>query len=116
MNVEAIKELANQMGVSADWSSTNILPYLQDLTTRYANYIYQINLVILIASVIAIVLILLGLLISYIKEGEFLGEIVAITVILSIIPIISIILSTRYMIKAKTIPEMLIIEKISGER
>lgn len=37
--IEVLDDLSRRFGVAIDWTSSNMLPYLQTLTRKYANYI-----------------------------------------------------------------------------
>lgn len=36
--IEVLDHLGQQLGIAIDWSSQNVLPYLQDLFSRYVSY------------------------------------------------------------------------------
>lgn len=37
--IKVLDDLSRRFGVAIDWTSSNMLPYLQTLTRKYANYI-----------------------------------------------------------------------------
>lgn len=37
--IEVIEALCKQFGIAIDWTSENIIPYIQTLIERYANYV-----------------------------------------------------------------------------
>lgn len=50
--INVLNELSDKFGLAIDWSSENVLPYLNDLANRYIRYE-------IISSVISIVVMLL---------------------------------------------------------
>jgi hypothetical protein len=62
--IKVLNHLGDQFGVAIDWSSTNVMPYLNDLMTRMIKYgiyinIYHIIYAIFITAVFIIVTIVL---------------------------------------------------------
>lgn len=61
MNEEIIKvlnDLGEKFGIAIDWTSQNVMPYIQDLVNRYIVYN---NLIAIIQIIISIVLIIIGI-------------------------------------------------------
>ena len=65
MDKEAINELAKQFGVAIDWSQENIMPQINDLINRYAQYRITVDTiwcvvcaVIIIATIVVVAVIL----------------------------------------------------------
>lgn len=81
MNKELLEELGKQFGLIVDWSNSNVMPYLQDLSTRVVRYEFITSLcwtiVGAIVAIAGIILILRGLkkvaakTNSYSSDGEF---------------------------------------------
>lgn len=36
--IKALDDLSQRFGIAVDWTSSNVLPYLQELTQKYVNY------------------------------------------------------------------------------
>lgn len=60
--IKVLDDLGNRFGIAIDWTSENVMPYLQDLFTRFINYKIGttimwivICVIVLITSVIIIV-------------------------------------------------------------
>ena len=65
MDKEAVNELAKQFGVAIDWSQKNIMPQINDLINRYAEYritvdaIWCVACAVLITTVVSIAVVML---------------------------------------------------------
>ena len=81
MDKELLEELGKQFGMIVDWSNSNVMPYLQDLSTRVVRYEFITSLcwtiVGAIVAIAGIVLIFRGLKKAaakancYSSDGEF---------------------------------------------
>lgn len=56
--IKVLDNLAQRFGIVIDWTSKNIIPYLEDLASRYIAYN---NLIAIVQIVISVVLIILGI-------------------------------------------------------
>lgn len=111
--IKVLDNLGEKFGIAVDWSSANVVPYLQDLMTRIVKYETC-------TSVAWIVLFILGILILFamrkftkdieIKEWIELGLIAWI-----IISAIGISKQVFDIIEVNTIPEKYIIHMINNE-
>ena len=54
--VQALNQLASQFGVVVDWTSENVLPYLQDLMNRIISYKLCISCIWLVISLVCIII------------------------------------------------------------
>lgn len=57
MNNEIIKvldHLCDKFGIAIDWSSNNVIPYLQDLMARMIKYVIYTNILWLVVSILII--------------------------------------------------------------
>lgn len=55
--IKVLDNLAQKFGIAIDWTSQNIMPYLEDLASRYIAYN---NLIAIVQIVISIILIIIG--------------------------------------------------------
>ncbi|HBF0312717.1 hypothetical protein KWW45_11355 [Clostridioides difficile] len=107
--IKILDNLSDKVGMTIDWSNTNVIPYLQTLTNRYINYEVVTSIFWIIIGVIVIIL---GALLIYLNrkldEDDFL--IFVYVGLLIIIPsIVFIIIQSIDIITAKTFPEKTII-------
>lgn len=120
--INILNFIGQQIGVAVDWTSDNAMPYLKDLVGRYVNYEVASSIVTIILMLVLLVAVSLALRFitkkykEYHFEYEFpfmIGWLVfAIVLILALIVILSEISDISDIIKALTIPEQLIIEKM----
>lgn len=54
--VEVLNALCEKFGIVVDWSSENVVPYLMELTHRYAAYVIAKGVISLVVSVVLTVL------------------------------------------------------------
>ena len=116
--IQVIDALCSKFGIAIDWSAENVIPYITELSSRYANYVILSNIIYL---VIYAILVFAGIkFVTMPKEG-FLdsdeGEILMIVLGLFYIGIMIVfticaIFIIPEIIKAITMPEFLLIEKI----
>lgn len=53
--IKILDDLGRRFGIMIDWSSENVLPYLQDLMSRYVNYEVMTSVVYIVVSLAAII-------------------------------------------------------------
>lgn len=59
--IETVEELAKQFGIAIDWTSENVMPYLQDLMNRYITVgIWTNALVLVIAIAVCVIYIMIA--------------------------------------------------------
>lgn len=113
--IKVLDHISNKFGITIDWSSDNVIPYLQDLMARMVKYtIYTESIdVIFCILMIAILVFIISWIYKCNKDdiGGF--------VILSIVPSIFIIMfmfglvnSVNSIIEVNTIPEKYLIEMV----
>ena len=109
--IKVLNELCDKFGIAIDWTSDNVVPYLQDLMVRYSKYVCYTSIMWLIIGLIMIVI--FGVLLyKHLKQdyaegfiafllgcGMMLGVCVSVNQVIDIIEI-------------TTIPEKVIIEDI----
>lgn len=130
MSEEIIKVLDNlgqKFGIAIDWTSQNVLPYLQELITRFIAYKNVVAIVWIIISIIMLGLSVFGLvkLIKWRKsdkydtsfhsdDGLIFGLIFAAIIILIIVFIIILVCNTQGLMQNLFIPELSILDYISN--
>lgn len=124
--IKLLDDLGQRFGIAIDWSSENVLPYLQDLMSRYINYEIITSIVWLIAFIICStgMIIAIQKLIKHQQEHNkscsYVCKIIWPTIIsitfmfLIIFCIIGIGCQINDLIMCNTIPEKLIVNYISN--
>lgn len=113
--IKVLDNLAQKFGIAIDWTSDNVLPYLQDLITRYAKYICFTSIMWLIIGIL-IVIGFIVVMVVYFKATDYTDGIIVF--LLSIGIAIGggvIICQTIDIIEVVTIPERAIIKDIKYE-
>lgn len=59
--IKVLDNLGNRFGVVIDWSNQNIIPYLQELMTRFISYRNTVNIIWIVVCLIVIGLGIFGL-------------------------------------------------------
>lgn len=114
--IKVLNELCSKFGIAIDWTNGNVVPYLQDLMTRYAKYICYTSIMWLVIGIIMMI-IFGAMLFKYIRdcnEGEDdLDELIAFIIGCGIFfgGMITIV-QTLDIIEISTIPEKAIVEDI----
>lgn len=54
--IKVINELCNKFGIAIDWTSQNVIPYLQDLMSRYIKYDIALNIFEIIIGIICLII------------------------------------------------------------
>lgn len=125
--IKLLDDLGQRFGIVIDWSSENIMPYLQDLMSRYIKYEIITSIVWLIVFVICSIGMIIAIrkLLKYQQEhnkscslyecGIIWPTIISITfMFLIIFCIIGIGCQINDLIMCNTIPEKLIVNYISN--
>ena len=133
--IKVLNHLGDQFGVAIDWSSTNVMPYLNDLMTRMIKYgiyinIYHIMYAIFITALFIIVTIVLYKIAckmilkseeneEYINSAKILSTAFAIslvtTVIVALIEVGNIKDCIADIIELNTVPEKYVVEIIQDK-
>lgn len=112
--IKILDDLGQKFGIAIDWSSQNVMPYLQDLMGRYIKYETMTSIMWLLMGVL---LVLLGIAVAYkgFKSGDpDSGAIAVIFVPIAIVGVIIIICQCNDIITANTIPEKMIFEYLNS--
>ena len=116
--IQVIDALCSKFGIAIDWSAENVIPYITELSSRYANYVIVSNAIYL---VIYAILVFAGIKFVKMPKEGFLDsdewEILMIVLGLFYIGIMIVFtICTTFIIpeiiKAITMPEFLLIERI----
>lgn len=133
--IKVLNHLGDQFGVAIDWSSTNVMPYLNDLMTRMIKYgiyinIYHIIYAIFITALFIIVTIVLYKIAykmilnseeneEYVHSAKILSTAFAIslvtTVIVALIEVGNIKDCIADIIELNTVPEKYVVEIIQDK-
>ncbi|AXU54377.1 hypothetical protein [Clostridioides difficile] len=107
--IKILDNLSNKVGMTIDWSSTNIFPYLQTLTTKCINYEVSTSIFWIVICVIGIVV---GALLIYIDwkydKGDF-PVFIALGLFFIVLSVVFMIIQSIDIITAKTFPEKIIL-------
>lgn len=124
--IKLLDDLGRRFGIAIDWSSENVMPYIQDLMSRYVNYETMTSAVWIVVALITIVGCSVGILAInkhankvldehpysdwYIGKGLLIG---AFIIIIGCF-LICIICQTLDIITCYTIPEKIIFEYLNS--
>lgn len=134
MSEEIIKVLDNlgeRFGIAIDWTSENVIPYLQDLFTRFINYKIGISIMLIVACLIFLISFAIILVKCakgfeeecnrehYCDTNEFrqcyCGVGFFISIVICIIAPIELLKNTDDLIKELTIPEVIVYEYVQTQ-
>ncbi|HBF0795314.1 TPA: hypothetical protein KRH68_000791 [Clostridioides difficile] len=108
--IKILDNLSDKVGMTIDWSNTNVIPYLQTLTTKYINYEITTSMFWIIIGVVGVIL---GVLLIYLSrkldEDDFI-ICIAVSSLIIVPSIAFIIMQSIDIITAKTFPEKTIIK------
>lgn len=116
--IKVLDHICDKFGIAIDWSSTNVIPYLQDLMVRITKYVTYTSIFWLVISILTIIIsIYLSIkLIKWSKDTYYDDAITigcfVITPIIVIIFFLVGITACQNLIEINTIPEKCIIEMI----
>ena len=121
--IKVLDNLAERFGIAIDWTSQNVMPYLQDLMNRYVSYKMGMSImwivilgIILIVSLVVLVKCIKGFAETFDELNAFGGIScmigIIITGILILISIIELPNNIETIIKAKTVPEILVYDYV----
>lgn len=114
--IKILDDLANRLGVAIDWSSKNVVPYLEDLCGRYMSYEIAVSIVWIVLAVIAGVI---GFIVlrKHPKLGvdPFDGDPfirVLMYILFIVIPVVLIVVNVLHIIPCVILPEKIILEEL----
>ena len=112
--IKILDDLGQRFGIAIDWSSQNVMPYLQDLISRYIKYETMTSIM---WVVIGVIVALLGVIVAYKGFKSDDPDSVGFAVIFMLVAIASIVVIVRQcsdIITANTIPEKMIYEYLNN--
>lgn len=59
--IKLLDDLGQRFGIAIDWSSQNVMPYFQDLMSRYINYEVMTSVVWIVVALIVIIGLSIGI-------------------------------------------------------
>lgn len=117
--IEICNFLASQMGIMIDWTSENIVPYMQDFSDRFIKYEISTSIVWIVVMVIIplILFVLAKIATKEYYESDYEEGILMIIAWMffsfsCITSFVVVIIQIFHIIKAVNIPEQLIIEEL----
>lgn len=117
--IKVLDHLCDKFGIAIDWSSNNVIPYLQDLMARMIKYVIYTNILWLVVSILIIGVTVFALvkIIKAAREDMFDWDFIV--VISSLVGSIIITIffltgmhSCQSLIEVNTVPEKYMIETI----
>ena len=112
--IKLLDDLGQRFGIAIDWSSENVLPYLQDLVRRFTTYEIAMSIMWL---TIGMIFLLAGIIFSIkivkSKNRDIHGA-ALFSVILALIGVVMVVWQILDMITCYTIPEKLIFEYVNS--
>ena len=108
--IKILDNLCERFGIAIDWSSQNVLPYLEDLITRYVKYEISTSVFWLIIGVLLFATALILIYVFRRKDIDFVSYVYPFLIIVGSAGFIIIIAQTLDIITCCTIPEKMIFE------
>ena len=120
--IKVLDHLCDKFDIAIDWSSNNVMPYLQDLMVRITKYVIYTNILWLVISILIIGATVFALvkIIKVTRENRYDWDlIIGISSLIGSIIIIIFFLTGMYacqnLIEVNTVPEKYIIEMIRND-
>lgn len=116
--IKVLDHICDKFGIAIDWSSSNVIPYLQDLMVRMTKYVTYTSILWLVISILIIIAsIYLSIKLIKWSEDTYYDDIIAIVcgVITPIIVILFFLVGVNAcenLIEVNTVPEKYIIEMV----
>ena len=116
--IKVLDHICDKFGIVIDWSSSNVMPYLQDLMVRMTKYVTYTSILWLVISILIIIAsIYLSIKLIKWSEDTYYDDIIAIVcgVITPIIVILFFLVGVNAcenLIEVNTVPEKYIIEMV----
>lgn len=109
--IKACEYFGEKIGIAADWSNENIVPYIKELCGKYIKWEIATSIIWLIILMIAAVL--LGLCIRYFIKIEYDDELWLPVIVASVLIIGFIIFNIFNITKAVVFPELMLYQELS---
>lgn len=111
--IKILDDLGQRFGVAIDWSSQNVMPYLQDLMSRYIKYETMTSIMWMAIGVIGLLLGIIFIYKGFKSDDPDDAGFAAIFIFVAIACIVIIIFQISDIITVNTIPEKMIYEYLS---
>ena len=111
--IEILDYLGEKLGIAIDWSSDNVLPYIQMLCEKYINFEISTSVAWIVIGVIIAIIGICLIAFDAKNKWEYVGPTVIGAIIL-VITILIICVQIFDIIKCNTFPELQIIEYIKN--
>lgn len=111
--IKILDDLGQRFGIVIDWSSENVMPYLQDLVGRFTSYEIATSIMWMI---VGLIFLLAGIIFSFkiVKsKNSDIHALILFSVILAVIGIVIIMCQISDIITCCTIPEKMIFEYLN---
>lgn len=120
--IKVLDELCEKFGIAVDWTSDNVIPYIQELCGKYINYEIwtSVGLIVLFGSLFVVSLILAIKFTKKANEDEWYDDAIAwpaiisiaFAIILGLVAIIVIPMEVHDIITCLAFPEKMILEYV----
>ena len=113
--IEVLDALSDRLGMSIDWTQNNIIPYLQEISSKYVNYEIATSIVWIVAGII--LLIVAALVIKKINtdndlEDDYIFWLIILMVVCGAAGMWIVLTQVFDIVTCCTFPEKIIIEKL----
>lgn len=112
--IKILDDLGQRFGIAIDWSSENMLPYLQDLMSRYIKYETMTSIMWMVIGVIGLLLGIIFIYKGFKSDDSDDAGLAFIFIFVAIACIVIIIFQISDIITVNTIPEKMIYEYLSN--
>lgn len=112
--IKILDDLGQRFGIAIDWSSENILPYLQDLMSRYIKYETMTSIMWMVIGVIGLLLGIIFIYKAFKSDDSDIVGLAFVFICVAIACIVIIIFQINDIITVNTIPEKMIDEYLSN--
>lgn len=124
--IKILDDLGRRFGIAIDWSSENIMPYLQDLMSRFTSYEVITSIIWIVAAVIGIIGCSIGIFAinrhtnKVLEEDPYSewtigrGVFITVSIFLIIAAVFCIISESLDIITCYTIPEKMLFEYVNS--
>lgn len=114
--IKVLEYLCSKIGITIDWTNTNVIPYVQTLIGKYVKYEVATSIVWIVIAVIAIIISAIFVRFLYKSIVIYNDDKIAVAILFCVLAFISvsvIIYQTLDIVTCYTIPEKIIYNAIS---
>lgn len=112
--IEILDALGDKIGITIDWTSSNVLPYLQDLMKRFVKYETYTSILWLILGLVVFIMFAFIIFKKYQKSIETDSTLFALSIVISILLFMFPVRQLIDIIEVNTIPEKTIMRYIKN--